>query len=50
MQAIDTNPIKIGQFVWKLWRFKDKLSKLEWELKGNEMEWDEMEWNEIGMK
>ena len=32
MQEIDANCIKIGQFVWELWSFKDKLSKLEWEV------------------
>ena len=47
MQAIATNHIKIGQFVCELWRFKDKWSKLEWEV---EWEWDEMEWKEMGME
>ena len=32
MQAIDTKHIKIGLFVWELWQFKDKWSKLESEV------------------
>ena len=42
MQVIATNCIKIGWFVWDLWHFKDKWSKLEWEVKKG---WNGMGWN-----
>ena len=50
MQAIATNRIEIGWFIWELWHFKDKykvkvgMGSEKW------MEWDGMEWKEMGME